>query len=448
MIKMKIGRKLLLTYLILLITVLIVTGLTFRVLIQRYLISEAKTALRTEAQAIAGTLGKIPIFDREIRSNLLAKREMRIHGQFIDSKVIVLNKDRKIIYNNLGVTDKKVLQALIDNNKFSTKEYVSERVPILSKNGEVKGHVFLFTRINDLKKISRLMNRTQFLSLIMGGVVAIVLVLIFQSGLTKPIKKLKYYMTNFSFKNDQEELKIETGDEIQELAECFSTMLQRLKAYDVQQKVFLQNTSHELKTPLMSIQGYAEAIKDGIVSGDEIPESLDVIIDESKRLKRIVDEMIYLTKLDNVEETFQFEAAGIQEIVDQSVKSVKAMADAKGIDLKVEGDCLCKGYFDKEKFTRAIINILSNGIRYAEKEITIDWKAQDNNIEVIITDDGKGFQNGEENKVFERFYKGEKGGTGIGLAIVKAILIGHKGKIEAYNAIPKGAAFRIVLPGM
>jgi signal transduction histidine kinase len=174
-------------------------------------------------------------------------------------------------------------------------------------------------------------------------------------------------------------------------------MVQKLKGYDVQQRRFLQNTSHELKTPLMSIQGYAEAIKDGIVEGNEMEKSLDVIIDESKRLKKIIDEMIYLTKLDNVEETFHFETTNIQEIIDQGVKSVKALVDAEGINLKVEGDCSCKGYFDKEKLTRAVINILSNGIRYAEKEITINWKAHDNHIEIIIMDDGRGFQNGEEN---------------------------------------------------
>lgn len=447
MIKMKIGQKLLLTYLILLITVLVVTGITFRVLFQRYLINEAKTQLRIEAQAIADTLEKIPIFEGDIRPNLPAKREMRIHGQFIDSKVIVLNNDGKVIYKNFE-EDKKVLQSLINNNRLTRRKYVSERVPILSKNGVVKGQVLLFTKVKDLYKISNLMNRTQFLSLIMGGAVAIILGMIFQSGLTGPIRRLEHYMSNFSFKNSQQELKIETGDEIEELAGCFEAMVQKLKAYDVQQKRFLQNSSHELKTPLMSIQGYAEAIKDGVVEGDEMQESLDIIIDESKRLKKIVDEMIFLAKLDNVEETFHFEKTGIREIIDQSVKGVKALVDTKGINLEIEGDCTCTGNFDKEKLARAFINILSNGIRYADKKIKISWKTQYGNIEIAIVDDGTGFQNGEESKIFERFYKGEKGGTGIGLAITKAIVTGHNGRIEACNAISGGAEFRITIPGM
>ncbi len=290
------------------------------------------------------------------------------------------------------------------------------------------------------------MNRTQVTSLLVGGAVAVILGMVFQTGLTRPIKKLKHYMDNFSFRGSQQELKISTGDEIEELAACFSTMVQKLKSYDVQQKSFLQNTSHELKTPLMSIQGYAEAIKDGVVEENEAKESLDIIIDESKRLKKIIDEMIYLTKLDSVEEIFSYETVSINEIIIRSVKTIKALADARGINIRTEGDCSLEGLVDKEKLTRAIINILGNAIRYANSEIEIEWKSIDKYIEIIVTDDGKGFQNGEENRIFERFYKGEKGGTGIGLAIAKAIVTGHNGRLEAYNAIPGGAAFKVMIP--
>lgn len=443
---MNIGKKLFITYCILLITVFVVTGITFRVLLQQYLITEARTALKTEAQAIAGILEKIPIYDGKARPNLLAKREMRIRGQFIESKVIILNNDRKVIYNNFEENDKEILKALVNNKNLSIRQYVVERVPILSKNGEVKGHVILFAKVDDLNRIDRLLYGTQIISLIAGGSIAIILSIAFQSGLTEPIRKLKNYMTNFTFRDSNQELKIDTGDEIEELAECFSAMVQKLKRNDVQQKSFIQNASHELKTPLMSIQGYAEAIKDGVVQGIETQESLDVIIGESKRLKKIVDEMIYLTKLDNVDETFDFEKVSIQEIIYHSIKSVKALAGAKGINIKAEGDCPCEGSFDKEKLARAIINILSNGLRYAEKEIAVKCKAHDNYIDILITDDGEGFQNGEESKVFERFYKGEKGGTGIGLAIANAIITGHNGRVEAFNAIPNGAAFKITLP--
>lgn len=446
MIRMKIGPKLLLTYCILLITVFLVTGITFKILLQRYLVNEARSLLRTEALAVAETLGKTPVLERDIGPNLIAKKELRIAGRFIDSKIIVLSKDRRILFTNLTGADKKVLQTLAINGELKSKEYVSEKVPIYSKKGEMKGYIFLFTQVEELNQISRLMNKTQLMSLIIGGVFAVILMLFFQRGLTKPIQELKQHMTHFSFSGDSHKPMIHTRDEIEELAECFNDLAQKLRNYDVQQKRFLQNTSHELKTPLMSIQGYAEAIKDGVVEGPEMLESLDVIIDESKRLKKIVEEMVYLIKLDNVEETFDFQEACLGDIIAQSVKSVKALADAKGIYIKVNGDQSLKGSFDSEKLIRAFINILSNGVRYAESEIQIDCSIGSHDIEIIIRDDGKGFAEGEEKKVFERFYKGEKGITGIGLAITKAIVEGHNGKIEAYNSSSKGAIFKIVLP--
>lgn len=445
--KMKIGRKLLFTYFILLLATVLITGITFGALLQRYLISETRAALRQEAQTIINTLDKSAVPFGKTRPNLALRREIRIMGQFINSKLLLLNKDKDIIYSNLEEAEKKLLQPVFKSRKLKSKGYIFVQMPVYDDSKGLKGYLVLFSKVQDIDGISRLMKRTQAMSLAVGGVFAVFLGMILQSGLTKPIRKLQTYMSEFTLKAEQPEINIRTGDEIEELADCFSAMVQRLKRYDIQQKRFLQNASHELKTPLMSIQGYAEAVKDGVVDGDEVGESLDVIIDESKRMKKLVDEMIYLVKLENVEETFSFEAVSIEEVIKQSVKTVKAVADAGGIAIRTEGDCNYTGCFDKEKLVRVFVNILSNGIRYAESEIVVRCINNRDYIEMIIKDDGRGFQDGEENKVFERFYKGEKGGSGIGLAIAKAIVDGHHGRIEAGNAEPKGAVFKVTLPG-
>jgi signal transduction histidine kinase len=357
--------------------------------------------------------------------------------------MIVFNHEQKIVYTNLGKQD---ISNLRDLDIKDSKEYIKVSRPIQTASGRFAGNVVLIAELKDLKSLNRLMFRTQFISFMIAGIVALMVGLIFGRSLTKPIRLLMKSMQSFSPKNEFEELHIRTRDEIEELSVCFSNLGRKLKIADQQQKWFLQNASHELKTPLMSIQGNAEAIKDGIIKENEVEESLDIIISECQRLKSVVDEMIYLTKLENVEETFSFEYKNIVQMIDEAIKSVKPLAEQKGIELSKVGSMDYKGKFDEEKLTRALINILGNGIRYAKKRITVTITLLTDKIEIVIIDDGLGFQPGEEQKIFDRFYKGAQGGTGIGLALTKAIIEGHQGTVKAFRHQPAGTMIKITLP--
>ncbi len=101
---------------------------------------------------------------------------------------------------------------------------------------------------------------------------------------------------------------------------------------------------------------------------------------------------------------------------------------------------------DEDKMVQAFINILGNCIRYAEKEVQIELLVGTNDIKIVINDDGIGFKNEDINKIFERFYKGRKGDTGLGMAITKTIIEKHGGKIETQNRNTKGAEFVVILP--
>jgi signal transduction histidine kinase len=446
MVKVRIGTKLLITYFVLLVITFSVTALSYDFLSRRYLINETRKQLKTEGRLIADTLKNAPLSDADIREKLLQRRDLNIAGRFIDARVIVLNRDRKLIYTNLEAADRGVILKLSELQDKAAEGYVTERLPIISPKGELKGHVFLLTRIKDINSLNLLMRRTQILSFLIAGLVALSIALFFERSLTGPIQKLMARMVNFSLKDYKGEPDIKTGDEIEELASCFNKMAEKLKRYDEQQKRFLQNTSHELKTPLMSIQGYAEAIKDGVVEGREMEESLDIIIAQSQRLKKIVEELIYLTKLENVEETFNLQRNNIGKIIEKAVKSIRPLTDEKGIEVSILGEFDYDGMYDWEKLERAFINLLGNAVRYAENRITVKADTTGSKIQIEVIDDGPGFTDGEEHRVFDRFYKGHKGGTGLGLAITKAIIEGHRGEISAFNNKPAGAVFRVILP--
>lgn len=445
--KNKIGNKIMATYFIILVITFVVTALSFHWLSQRYVIREARVQLQTEGKRLANLFANIPLDKPNILNRLPAQRELKIAGRFIDAKMMVVNADNQIVFTNFDPAERRAFR-LVAGLSQNVRGFVAESVPIQGKNGEFRGQVLLATRIKDLNSLNQLMRRTEMVSLTIAALVALLTGFLLNRSITGPIAQLKQGMQAFSLPKGFERLMIRTGDEIEELAECFNVMAEKLQAYNEQQKQFLQNTSHELKTPLMSIQGYAEAIKDGVVEGEELQESLDIIIAESKRLKKTVEEIIYLTKLENTDEQINLELCGVEEIIAEAVKSVKPLADEKGIVIERIGDRVIPGRFDREKMKRALINILGNCIRYANSRITIDGKTVGRQITLRITDDGKGFAQGEGKRIFDRFYKGENGGTGLGLAITKAIIEGHGGRIEAYTNQPSGAVFQISLPGL
>lgn len=131
---------------------------------------------------------------------------------------------------------------------------------------------------------------------------------------------------------------------MEELGAAFNLMAGRLEEYDAAQQRLIQNASHELKTPLMSIQGYAEAIRDGVVEQSEVNKGLGVIIRESQRLKKLVEDIIYLSKLESFEEEYQFAPIELEELLHEALESMAGFSRSRDIELNFVHDSstLCR----------------------------------------------------------------------------------------------------------
>lgn len=206
---------------------------------------------------------------------------------------------------------------------------------------------------------------------------------------------------------------------------------------------FFQNASHELKTPLMSIQGYAEGIQTGII---DTQKAADIIIDESEKMSELVEELLCVSKIDSKQMTLKYTQIDIKEFLYDCIRSMEAVFDKKkiliNIDFPKETIYL---YGDEVQLRKVFLNILSNSIRYVETEIIISCKQVKENILISIQDDGKGIDSLTLNHLFERFYTGKDGNTGIGLSLSKEIIKLHNGKIKAENNA-KGACFIVEIP--
>jgi len=205
----------------------------------------------------------------------------------------------------------------------------------------------------------------------------------------------------------------------------------------------LQNVSHELKTPLTSIRGYAELLKQGGLNSEKKLYSVDTIINEVDRLKKIVNQIIDLSKIESFDGYFKFERVELNNIIFDTLVRLQAIFEINNIEVNFNPSKEIYINADVEQFSEALANILTNCIRYAKKKIDIECSSEQNKFILSIKDDGNGFKEEEIKKVFERFYKGKRGESGLGLSIAKAIVDKHNFQIEVRNHDEGGAMFII-----
>ena len=208
------------------------------------------------------------------------------------------------------------------------------------------------------------------------------------------------------------------------------------------QQTFFQNASHELKTPLMAIQGYAEGIQAGVMDAGGAAE---VILEESDRMTELVEELLDISKIDMGRQQLALSEMDVRELLYDSIRAVEPIA-AGGIAIvpdfpeePVMVSC------DDTRLRRAVTNILSNGVRYARSQLRLTCRADKRHVTIRIQDDGDGIAEEDLPRIFDRFYMGKSGKSGIGLALTKEIVHLHKGTIRARNG-DTGAVFEMSIP--
>ena len=232
------------------------------------------------------------------------------------------------------------------------------------------------------------------------------------------------------------------GEEFEDLNQSLNQTAKQLARYDNEQKTFFQNASHELRTPLMTIKSYAEGIKYGIMPPDKASLT---ILEATERLSGMVDDVLYISRIDSIT-TPTMENIDIRLLIQERINRHLALAESKGISIQYKHNNTpiiinCASSY----IGRALDNLISNAMRYANSKIKIDCFFRGTQVIIRISDDGPGFEDEILPHVFERFYKGKNGLTGIGLSVVRSIVEQHQGRATAENT-EKGAKLTISLP--
>jgi two-component system OmpR family sensor kinase/two-component system sensor histidine kinase BaeS len=236
--------------------------------------------------------------------------------------------------------------------------------------------------------------------------------------------------------------------ELRSLARAFNAMSAHLETSEEQRRRLLADVTHELRTPLTIMQGNLEALLDGIYPADA--EHLEPILDETRALSRLVDDLRTLSLGESGALTLHRELTDIGELVTDSVASFRTQADSAGITLVAAVDgALPQADVDPVRIREVLANLLSNALRYTPRggTVRVAATAADGRVRVVVHDSGPGIAAEALPHVFDRFYKSEEShGAGLGLAIAKSLIVAHGGEIEATSAVGDGTAMRLWLP--
>ncbi len=284
-------------------------------------------------------------------------------------------------------------------------------------------------------------------------------------SIIKPINQLK--TAAHFIKNGKLDYSITAirNDEIGQLTQSFEEMRIQLKEsykiqkqYEDNRKELIAHISHDLKTPITSIKGYIEGIRDGVA---DTPEKraryVQTIYTKAMDMDHLIDELFLFSKLDLGKVPFEFEKVDIKDYLTDYFEELSFDLRKQNVDVNFQFSTLGNYlvFADREKFKRVLANIINNSLKYMEKDkkqLKITLHSTDNNVEITIADNGPGIRDESIPFLFNQFYRAEQsrnkltGGSGLGLSIAKMIIEEHNGEIKLESTLMVGTKITIILP--
>lgn len=314
-------------------------------------------------------------------------------------------------------------------------------IPDESDKNSERYYVLFYINITPIQNFIDKVNIVLMAALALSGIGSVFFLFLTTRRVNKDFEKLKAYLLSIGkHKREKTTSPVSDYSEIEAVITTVDEMSEMLLESENVQKRFFQNASHELRTPLMSIQGYAEGIKYHVIPENE---ATDVILKESEKMASLINEILFLSKMETTEP--EFENVNVAELMAEVSDNFRLMAKENNINIICETKAEPVISADIKLLDRLLGNLVSNGIRYAKSEIKLSCEISDNNVIIKVSDDGSGIAKEDLPHIFERFYKGKGGKFGIGLSMASDIAKLHKGRLEAVSD-ENGTVFTITLP--
>ena len=310
--------------------------------------------------------------------------------------------------------------------------------------------VLAFFRANFLPALWRAGAAALLLSLLLAFLIS--------RSVARPLQQVAGAAEAVADGNYEQQLSLHGPEEGQRVAESFNSMAHRVEATQQAQRDFLLNVSHDLKTPLTSIQGWSQALQDGTAAGpEEVSAAAAIIHEESERMGRMVDELLQLARIDSGQMQLREEWVDLAQLLNDIQRNLSWQAERESVELALDMKQTPPVWGDPDRLMQVFTNLVENGLVHmpAGGRLHVRLRAPDEEtVAVEVEDAGPGIPPDERERIFERFYQVERsrarekgqGGVGLGLAIARELVAAHGGEIEVQSDVGQGSTFIVRLP--
>ena len=353
-------------------------------------------------------------------------------------------------FNGIYKSDMVSINIPLSINKYSADGKTVEESSFI-------GALIMHSPATTIKTILRRTFSIVYLPCLVIIIISFIFIQIISKKVLSPVKKLSSVAQEYSKGNFNVKTEIKSQDEVGQLAVSMEYMADELSKLEQYRRDFISNISHDFRSPLTSIKGYVEAIKDGTIPVDKQDRYLDIILNETQRLTRLTTGLLDLNKLEEYGPYLKLKDFDLIEIIKPTLNTFEMKCIEKNIAIylynHVENTLVTA---DKTKIQQVIYNLIDNAIKFTPsgKKITVTLTDKKDKIFVSVKDEGIGMDEETQKRIFDRFYKGDqsrgkdKQGTGLGLAITKEIIKAHHENIDVISTEGEGSTFTFTLTKM
>jgi heavy metal sensor kinase len=447
----KISWKLTLVYAIIFILVLVILNGSVYLILSNFVERNIRASLDKTLNFI---LPKIKGVDKQSFNQYEAEFLKDISQSEGDMYFRILDYNKDVVAQSNILLDMKI--PIKDgytklNNK--DREFVSKTV-LFAKFGLLNGYLQIVRDVTIENDFLDKLLTALIIASIVGGIGAIFVGYLITKKSLKPIKNMTETAQKISGTDLKKRLEVSgPEDELNNLAHTFNSMLERLEKAFNRQEQFVSDASHELRTPISVIKGYINLLDRWGKNKEEIrDEAIGAIKNETENMNKLIENLLFLARGDLDEIVVNKEKINLNMVFTELSKETKMIAKEREISFKEKEKIVFWG--DRKLIKQLIRIFIDNSLKYTSTDgkIWLQLEKEDNNIVIIISDDGCGIPQEEITHIFERFYRVDKsrssnsGGTGLGLSIAKTIIDLHKGEIQISSKVKKGTNIKIYFP--